>query len=245
MYHIMHPIFKVPCILIATVGIHASITSPTKSTVHETAVRERQHSPRGWGRYLQYAMPHIGKLKALHWAVGLAEIAAIVGSEFSASFAKRIASTLMNNKSSDDLRLTPLSIIGMISICCGTSIRVWCYRTLKNLFTFDITIRENHRLVTTGPYGIVRHPSYTGTLMMNIGIAFWYGTHGSWLRVSGILSTIPGAAFFGGLALWLVLVMLALFERGPVEDAALKKKFGKEWEEYARKVPYLFIPGLW
>jgi protein-S-isoprenylcysteine O-methyltransferase Ste14 len=80
---------------------------------------------------------------------------------------------------------------------------------------------------------------------MEIGMVCWYGTSGSWLRESGILGTVMGGAFFGGFAVFNLVVMLALLERGPVEDAALKKTFGKEWEDYARKVPYSFIPGLW
>jgi protein-S-isoprenylcysteine O-methyltransferase Ste14 len=73
-------------------------------------------------------------------------------------------------------------------------------------------------------------------------MACWYGTRRSLLGETGILGTVAGA-FFGGSAMWILVGLLAMLERGPVEDAAMKRTFGREWEDYARKVPYSFIPG--
>lgn len=33
---------------------------------------------------------------------------------------------------------------------------------LGNLFTFEVMIRKNHKLITDGPYAYLMHPSYTG-----------------------------------------------------------------------------------
>ena len=116
---------------------------------------------------------------------------------------------------------------------------------MKDLFTFEITIRENHQLVKTGPYSMVRHPSYAAVVALEVGILFWYLAHGSWLRESGLLGTAIGKVFFGFFAIMTLVIRVALLKRAVVEDALLKKRFGKEWEEWARKVPYAIVPGVY
>ncbi|RIA82156.1 hypothetical protein C1645_881195, partial [Glomus cerebriforme] len=41
----------------------------------------------------------------------------------------------------------------------GALLRLWCYKCLKDFFTFNVTIKENHKLITTGPYSLLVHPS--------------------------------------------------------------------------------------
>ncbi|KAF9307547.1 hypothetical protein BGZ91_008382, partial [Linnemannia elongata] len=50
-------------------------------------------------------------------------------------------------------------------------LRTWSFRTLDWFFTYQLTIRPGHRLVTSGPYKILRHPSYTGFFFN--GAAVW------------------------------------------------------------------------
>jgi ATP-binding cassette subfamily G (WHITE) protein 2 (SNQ2) len=116
---------------------------------------------------------------------------------------------------------------------------------MEGLFTFEITVQRNHRLVKTGPYSVVRHPSYTAVLVLDTGICCWYVAQGSWLRESGVLSTVIGKAFFGIFAVMNAGIRVALLKRAAVEDHALREKFGKEWEEWALQVPYAFIPGVY
>jgi len=181
----------------------------------------------------------------VYWAVGFAEIVVIMANESSSSLMKNIVSMLMIGGNEDRLRLTPLSIIGLCTISLGTLLRLWCFRVLEDLFTFEISIRENHRLVKTGPYSVVRHPSYVAVWTLEIGTLCWHTAQGSWLRESGVLGTLIGRAFFGIFTLLSIGVRVALSKRAAVEDAALKKRFGKEWEEWARRVPYSFVPGVY
>ena len=58
----------------------------------------------------------------------------------------------------------------------GGYIRWACYRALGRLFTFEMSIRDNHELVTDGPYGWVRHPAYTGILLIVAGVVLWHAT---------------------------------------------------------------------
>ncbi|CAG8757547.1 24447_t:CDS:1, partial [Gigaspora margarita] len=41
----------------------------------------------------------------------------------------------------------------------GTMLRLWCFKIMKEFFTFTIEIKRNHKLVTTGPYRLLIHPS--------------------------------------------------------------------------------------
>lgn len=180
------------------------------------------------------------------WAVGFAEIASILANHsLSPAATKTLAATIMKIGAEKNLRLTYLSITGMLFIVGGGLIRLQCYRTLKKFFTFEVAIRENHELVTTGPYSVVRHPSYAGTLSHYIGMFFWFGTRGSWLRESGVLETTKGKVFFGLFGSMYSMVVAALLMRMSEEDKLLKKSFGKKWEEWAQRVPYCIIPGIY
>lgn len=57
----------------------------------------------------------------------------------------------------------------------GGLIRYKCYRVLGSMFTFEMSIREGHVLVTSGPYAIVRHPAYIGAILVVIGMFLVHG----------------------------------------------------------------------
>ena len=65
------------------------------------------------------------------------------------------------------------------------------YRALGRFLTFEVSIRNGHQLVT-GPYGIVRHPSYAGILLLYIGAILHYSSPCMWLRESAVLDTLLG-----------------------------------------------------
>lgn len=52
----------------------------------------------------------------------------------------------------------------------GSLIRRLCWRTLGEYFTGDIQARTGQPVIRTGPYSLVRHPSYTGGILMHVGI---------------------------------------------------------------------------
>lgn len=127
----------------------------------------------------------------------------------------------------------------------GGYIRHCCFRALGRLFTFEISIRDEHELITDGPYSIVRHPSYTGALLTVIGIIFWHSSPGSWITECGILETKLGqTAAFLFLA-YVSALTIGLMLRMSKEDEALQKLFGNEWDDWARTVPYSLVPGIY
>lgn len=118
-----------------------------------------------------------------------------------------------------------------------------CFTTLGRLFTFEIAIRPNHELITSGPYAWVRHPSYTGICLTLLGATVSLCAPGTWLLECGISSR--GAVFV--VLLWLLkcaFVFRGMMSRTRIEDEVLKGAFGDAWDEYARRVPSNFVPGV-
>ncbi|KAN0079825.1 hypothetical protein V8E55_009391 [Tylopilus felleus] len=77
----------------------------------------------------------------------------------------------------------------------------------------------DHRLITHGPYAYVRHPSYTGVFMCVAGIVMAQGSPGSWLRESGMLTTLFAVLVW---SLSMGTVCICLFLRIKDEDELLK-----------------------
>ena len=114
--------------------------------------------------------------------------------------------------------------LGMPIYLAGYMIRIDAIRTLKRQFSYYVTIQENHQLITTGIYSLIRHPVYLGTL----------------LAVSGLFLIYPswyGLFFF-------VLYAISLFRRISREERLLLKYFGSVYEEYSLK-SFRLIPHLY
>ncbi|KAF8481465.1 hypothetical protein JB92DRAFT_3037872 [Gautieria morchelliformis] len=139
--------------------------------------------------------------------------------------------------------LSPMFTLALGMLYTGALIRLWCFKALGTLFTYQITIRPDHKLITSGPYAIVRHPSYTGMVLLLTGMALAVlGPHG-YVHECGLLST-PVRWVFLGWVMGMGYAMISLLGRGSFEDAALKNEFGVSWETYRRSVPCRFIPGV-
>ncbi|RKP24958.1 hypothetical protein SYNPS1DRAFT_3492, partial [Syncephalis pseudoplumigaleata] len=124
-------------------------------------------------------------------------------------------------------------------------IRAWSMRELGRFFTFQIGVSKDQHIVKTGPYRYVRHPSYTGLIMMipcsvigQIGAAstmIWLLNDALFCHVMGLLVCLGTA---------LIAIPIVVFVRLPQEEKMLSDTFGKEWEEFAatraRLVPYIY-----
>src|SRR5215472_2428621 len=68
--------------------------------------------------------------------------------------------------------------IGLIVLWLGLGLRVFSILWLGRLFNALVVIQSGHRLVTSGPYRLVRHPSYTGAVIaaIGLGVAIGYWT---------------------------------------------------------------------
>ncbi|KAJ7116249.1 hypothetical protein C8R43DRAFT_902444 [Mycena crocata] len=183
--------------------------------------------------------------KTTYWAFTLTEVAAILDPYFSTSASAPDHAGL--------LQMSPTFLLGTALILIGVAIRLRCYRELGRHFTFALSLRDGHALISSGPYAIVRHPSYTGGMMTLVGAPITMLGGGSWFsggrNGSGWFND-GGAATPRGKFLALNLIAAtALYVpaslRGAREDAYLRRFFGAEWDQYAARVRYRYIPGVW
>ena len=77
------------------------------------------------------------------------------------------------------------------------------------------------------------------------GLVFWYTAEGSWLREREVHKMPSAWLILAPVIAIISLIVLLGLQRIPVEDEILRKTFGKEWDEWARKVPNRIIPGIY
>jgi protein-S-isoprenylcysteine O-methyltransferase len=115
-------------------------------------------------------------------------------------------------------------LIGLTLIWAGMALRLWAIRVLGQFFRTTVIVQDHHRLVETGPYRLLRHPSYTGTLLTILGIGLCLG---NWISL--VLVTAGSLIAYG--------------YRIAVEERALRARFGPEYDTYAsrrwRLIPFL------
>jgi protein-S-isoprenylcysteine O-methyltransferase Ste14 len=115
--------------------------------------------------------------------------------------------------------------LGLTLIVVGIIVRAIAIATLWRYFTVDVSIREGHELVDRGLYRVIRHPSYTGSLLSFLGLGFAFR---NWLSVTIIaVATIAGFSY-----------------RIAVEEGALVEHFGDRYRDYMRRTKRL-IPGIY
>jgi protein-S-isoprenylcysteine O-methyltransferase Ste14 len=118
-----------------------------------------------------------------------------------------------------------VSYPGIGLMLAGIIIRLWAVLNLKRSFTLSVQTSKEQHLITTGIYGKVRNPAYTGSICSLIGTA---------LGLRGVIA----------LAIVLILSMACYSARIFVEEDALKTHFGNEFAEYEKRtyrlIPYLF-----
>jgi len=107
-----------------------------------------------------------------------------------------------------------------------------------NHFTFQ------HALITTGPYAHLRHPAYTGIYILYVGLFGVLSAPNTLLQALEMkYSMVRWLTWYQLAYPWIVLPFFVL--RAKREDAMLKARFGKSWEAWAERTPYLLIPGLY
>lgn len=116
-----------------------------------------------------------------------------------------------------------LEIVGAFLLIAATFYTLWARWVLGTMWASHAVVREGHRLVTTGPYKITRHPIYSGLLGMILGSALSLGQ--------------------GMAVLSFVAVLLFFLIRIRHEEQLMIMTFGDQYAEYQKRVPAL-IPGV-
>lgn len=114
---------------------------------------------------------------------------------------------------------------GLVIVCLGFALRAWAVTTLGAAFRTTVEVDPSQPVVTRGPYRWVRHPSYTGLLLITAGFGIAFA---SWLF----------------LALCAVLPLLALLRRIKVEESEMARVLGEPYRAYSARTRRL-IPWIW
>jgi len=114
---------------------------------------------------------------------------------------------------------------GMVIMVAGVVLRGWSFRALGQYFTAVIKVSPDQPVITNGPYRLLRHPSYAGGLLAEIGMAV---TSANWVSV----------AVFG--AAWVAIIAWRIH----IEETALLSALGEKYRSYASHHKRL-IPLIW
>lgn len=106
----------------------------------------------------------------------------------------------------------------------GMLLRAWAVVTLGRSYTTNVAARSDQRVVTSGPYRLVRHPAYLGLLILLLGFGLSLGD----LASAVVLVVLP---------------TIAIVRRIVVEEAALQAGLGDSYIEYCGSHSRL-IPGV-
>jgi protein-S-isoprenylcysteine O-methyltransferase Ste14 len=115
--------------------------------------------------------------------------------------------------------------LAVVIFSAGAVLRLWSFHTLGRYFTFVVQTSSDQPVISSGPYRVLRHPSYTGILLVIAGLGF---SMGNWLSVLSL--TVSG--------------LIGLLYRISVEEKALENQLGERYREFAATRKRV-IPFVW
>lgn len=140
-----------------------------------------------------------------------------IGLDFALSFQLPQAAIFWNR--------TSVFFLGIALMLAGMALRFYAMWVLGRSFTYYVAVRAEQKVVEAGPYRYVRHPSYTGALVLYIGLGLALG---NWAGLLALLACV-GAAFA---------------YRISVEESVLAAALGEPYQNYMRRtrrlIPFLF-----
>lgn len=99
-------------------------------------------------------------------------------------------------------------------------VQIWAFKTLGESYSQDVTILRNHRLITKGPFRLIRHPQYLSQILMDLG---------------------GGVATLSYIVVPLVLIEIPLLIlRALLEEKLLEKNFKDAFSAYKKKSGFMF-----
>ncbi len=152
-----------------------------------------------------------GSLRLLWGVIGLCVLLAILAADF---VPQANSSWLWN-----------IRTVGGVIFLGGMALRWYAVVHLGRFFTVNVALASDQPVIDTGPYRLVRHPSYSGSLLQFAGFGI---TFGNWLSLA-----------------LLVLPVIAVFlRRIAIEEQALSQGLGEPYRRYMAQTRRL-IPGIY
>jgi protein-S-isoprenylcysteine O-methyltransferase Ste14 len=116
-----------------------------------------------------------------------------------------------------------LEACGLALLISGVALFVWARRSLGKNYSGHVSIKAEQNLVQSGPYRWIRHPAYTGYMLMALGITLGYSS-------------------LAGLAAFFFILLPGMSYRVRVEEKLLEA-FGNEYQSYRQRTGR-FLPRV-
>lgn len=117
-----------------------------------------------------------------------------------------------------------LAFVAAAVTAIGLSVALWARATLGGNWSGMIVLKDRHELIDRGPYAFVRHPIYTGVLLMVVGTTAFWGTRDS--------------------VVMFAIIVVGLFVKARTEERLLTKHFPEAYPQYRARVRASIIPFL-
>ena len=118
----------------------------------------------------------------------------------------------------------PLQWVGFGLVTAGLAFAIWARWHLGANWSAKITVKEDHELIRTGPYGWARHPIYTGLLTAVLGTAIAVGR---WPALLGV-----------------AIIAASYIRKLRIEEHRMREVFGEQYVRYQAEVsaliPFVF-----
>jgi len=118
-----------------------------------------------------------------------------------------------------------ISWFGVCMMVIGLSVRTWSMKTLSKYYTRVLTTTEEQEIIKRGPYKIIRHPGYLGTMLT------WSAAG---LAMQNLIIFVVGTC----------MMVIAYFYRINYEEKMLVDKFGDRFNDY-KKHTWKILPPVW
>lgn len=116
------------------------------------------------------------------------------------------------------------TLIGTLFSVSGITGMFYCRFHLGNFWTAEINLSQNHQVIDTGPYSLVRHPIYTFAILMYVGLGLVFLSNWN-MALTGI-------------------IVVAYILKTKDEDVFLQQNL-PGYREYKLRIRYYLVPGLW
>jgi protein-S-isoprenylcysteine O-methyltransferase Ste14 len=113
--------------------------------------------------------------------------------------------------------------IGVALTVAGIAFAIWARWHLGENWSATVTLKQDHELISSGPYRYIRHPIYTGMLLAFVGTALALGEYRALISVC--------------------IVLFAFYIKAKKEELFLTQEFGEKFREHSRRTG-MFLPKL-
>ena len=126
---------------------------------------------------------------------------------------------VLNRRFLSDLQW--VAMLGALLTVAGVAFAIWARYHIGRNWSGEVTIRQEHELIRSGPYARIRHPIYTGLLLAVAGTAIAIGEYRALLAFA--------------------LVLIGFTFKAKREESMLAKEFGPRFDEHRRQTGF-FLP---